>query len=490
MNSLLRCLGLLSIFFGVVRAADTPPAAPDPAEGNWLGRSGDANNSSAMSLEILHSTDGQLQAFYSLEQLNLYHSPLAGFKVIDGHYTVPGFFDLQLKDGKLSSTGSASKRPLVLERVQQPLSDPPIPTALSKGPGPRWQAKLGGAIFAPAALRAGFAYVGTTSGHFSAVKLSDGSVAWHFPAGRPIFGGALVTDDAIFFVCDNGYLFKLARADGNEIWKYDLGGERVARLLPDPKEQRLDGYDIFSPTPVLADGVLYVGSADGSLHAVKADTGERVWRFESKGQVRTTAVISDTKVVFSTLGGLIHAVERATGKEVWRFDAQMAGATSPAIIGGRLIVGARNSILYGMNAATGFIDWKLSFWGSWVESTAVDGGNSLAYIGSSDLRRITCFDPKDGRIIWKTDVFGDPWGKPVLTEKFLYDGTGAIVPYEMREEGGVVALDRQTGKLAWRWPLPNPPGTYYYGFAASPALADGLLVIGGLDGTLYAFPAG
>jgi hypothetical protein len=52
----------------------------------------------------------------------------------------------------------------------------------------------------------------------------------------------------------------------------------------------------------------------------------------------------------------------------------------------------------------------------------------------------------------------------------------------------VVALDRATGRLAWRWPLPHPPGTFCSGFAAAPALADGLLVIGGLDGSLYAFP--
>ncbi len=478
-------LSALAIFLATALSAAT---APDPAEGYWVGRTGNANNSSVMGLEFSRDADGQLQAFYSLEQLNVYHSPLAGLKVADGHYTVPGFIDLQFKDGKLVSSSSPSKPPLVLERAAQPLSDPPIPVDLPKGPGPKWRAILGGAIFAPAALRDGFAYVGTTSGHFSAVKLSDGSVAWHFHAGRPIFGGALVTDDAIFFVCDNGYLFKLARTDGKEIWKYDLGGERVARLLPDPQEKLLDGYDSTSPTPVLADGVLYVGSADGSFHAVKADTGERVWRFESKGQVRGTAALSSDNVFFGTRGGLIHAVARSTGKEVWKFETQLPVTSTPALIGGRLIIGARNGILYGMDPATGAIQWKISFWGSWIESTATDGGNGLAYIGSSDLRRITCFDPKDGRIVWKTDVFGDPWGKPVLTGKFIYDGTGAIAPYTMREEGGVVALDRQTGKLAWRWPLPNPPGTYYYGFAASPALADCLLVIGGLDGTLYAFP--
>lgn len=464
-------------------------AAPDPAEGNWLGRIGDAKNSSALGLEITRSSSGQLQAFYAVEQLNLYHSPVEGFALADGHYQAPGFLDLQLVDGKLTGTISWSKKPVELQRADRPLSDPPIPTDLPKGPGPRWQAKLGGAIYAPAAVHDGFAYVGTTSGHLSAVQLSDGKVAWHFHAGRPIFGGALATADAVYFACENGYLFKLARADGKELWRYDLGGERVDRFLPDPNEQRVDGYDFSGPAPVLADGVIYIGSADGSLHAVKADSGERVWRFASKGQVRTTAALSGANVVFSTLAGLAHAVERATGKEVWKFNAEIAGLTSPAVIGGRVIFGARNSLLYGLDPATGAVQWRNSFWGSWIESTATDGGDGLAYLGSSDFRRIVCLDPQDGRVVWKTDVFGDPWGKPVLTARYLYDGTSGAQPYTMREEGGVVALDRETGQLAWRWPLPNPPGTYSYGFAASPALAEGLLVIGGLDGTLYAFPA-
>ena len=481
--SAVRIAAVLALVSGCLQAQ----TASDPAEGNWIGSIGDTNNSSAICLEIVRGPDGRLLAYYSLEQLNLYHSLMDGFQVADGHYTATGGIDLQLKDGKLAGR-SASKRQLVLERADTPLTAPPIPTELPLGPGPRWRAKLGGAIYAPATVRGGFAYVGTTSGHLNAVRLADGTVAWHFPAGRPIFGGALATDDALYFVCDNGYLFKLARAVGKELWRYDLGGERTPRLLPDPNEQSPDGFDSNAPTPVLADGVLYVGSADGSFHAVRAETGERVWRFESKGQIRTTAAVSGANVIFSTLGGLIHSIERATGREVWKFDTQTAGVTAPALISGRLIIGARNSLLYGMEPATGTIQWKLSFWGSWVESTAIDGGDGLAYIGSSDLRRITCFDPNDGRIVWKTDVFGDPWGKPVLSGKYLYDGTSALTPYLMREEGGVVALNRQTGKLAWRWPLPNPPGTYAYGFAASPTLSDGLLLMGAVDGTLYAFP--
>ena len=67
---------------------------------------------------------------------------------------------------------------------------------------------------------------------FYAVKVTDGTVAWSFPAGRPIYGEALTTADAVYFVCDNGYLDKLSRADGKELWRYDLGDGRVSRIPP------------------------------------------------------------------------------------------------------------------------------------------------------------------------------------------------------------------------------------------------------------------
>jgi hypothetical protein len=51
----------------------------------------------------------------------------------------------------------------------------------------------------------------------------------------------------------------------------------------------------------------------------------------------------------------------------------------------------------------------------------------------------------------------------------------------------VVALERDGGRIAWRWPAPAIPGALQTGFAASPVIEGDTMVIGGLDGTLYAF---
>lgn len=473
-------------------ASATPPAAPDPIEGRWLGRTGDAraNNLSLLGLEFTRDASGALAVALTLEQLNLFGQPLPGAVRREGARYTGDSFDLTLQDGKLTGTFGAGRRAVTLERVAELPTDTPIPTDLPPAPAPRWQRQLGGAIYAGPTVHAGVAYVGTTNGVLVALRVADGSVAWSFPAGRPLFGAPLATDDAVFFVCDNGYLFKLARADGKELWRYDLGDARVSRLPPDPIQQPEDGFDHRAPQPTLVDGVLYVGAGDGGFHAVRADTGARVWRVQSQGAIRTTAAVRGPHVFFSTIGGLVVAAERATGHILWEVKSPAPVTSSPAFIGDKLVIGGRDSVLQALDPATGAQLWKLGFWGSWVESTAVAApeNNGVAYIGSSDLRRVTCLDANDGRILWRTDVFGSPWGRPLVTDKFVYAALTAEEPYMIRHQGGLAALDRATGRLVWRLAAPNPPGAYSGGFAGSPARAGDLLLLGSINGTLYAFP--
>ena len=38
----------------------------------------------------------------------------------------------------------------------------------------------------------------------------------------------------MYFVCDNGFLFKLDRKTGKEVWRHDLGDAQVPRPLDHP----------------------------------------------------------------------------------------------------------------------------------------------------------------------------------------------------------------------------------------------------------------
>jgi glucose dehydrogenase len=262
----------------------------------------------------------------------------------------------------------------------------------------------------------------------------------------------------------------------------------VNRILPNPA---VYDYDYHAPCPVLADGVLYLGSGDGSFHAVRPDTGARVWRVDTKGPVRATAALDATNVIFGTRGNFIFALERATGKTAWEFDARGPVTTAPALIAGRVIVGSRSSNLFALDPDTGKEVWSQFWWGSWVDSTAVAAGE-LICIGSGDLDMVSLIDPATGRNLWRTDVGGWAFGRPAVTVKNIFTGvSGArrLAKFWLPQAAAFAALDRATGKLLWSWPLPDGPGAFLKGFIASPIVADHTVLIGGLDGTLYAFPA-
>lgn len=465
---------------------------PDPIEGRWAGTAGFPTDRVQISFEFKRNEKGELKAYLYQSVMNFYGLELPGVvNAKDGVYTHDDWvISLTLKDGRLEGTYFPLKAPISLERTDRLPAETPVPD-LPRGPGPRWTAKLGAAIYAPAAIRDGVAYVGTSGGLVSAIDLRDGAFVWTFAAGRGVFGGALVTGDAVFFACDSGFLFRLDRKTGKEVWRYDLGDARAARVLP---HQVLPGSgdfdcDVSSSRPVLADGVLYVGSGDGGLHAVVAASGQRVWRFETMDRIRTDAVVDGARVYVASLDGIVYAVDRQTGREVWKKNTYGPLTSSPALVGGRLVVGNRNGLLAALDPAKGETAWRMTFWGSAVESSPVAGDGGLFYIGSSDLRRVSAIDARDGRVLWRTDVYGWAWARPAMTERFVYQSAIGASPYQMRHLGSVTALDRTSGKIAWRWPMADWPGAFTTGFAAPPVVDGGTLVVGGLDGALYAFPA-
>jgi len=484
-------------------AAETPAASstlanPDPIEGKWYGMAGSPQDRVELGFEFKRDDQGVLKAYHYIPVNNLYgveiskveregdtyhlRAYLTSFRFKGDQDHVEGTFLHYQRKGTFLEHGA----PFTMTRVAKLPAEGPMPE-LPEGPGPKWRTQLGGGIYAPAAVHGGVAYIGTTSGVFNAINLQDGSFAWAVPVGRGVFGEALVTSDAVYFTCDNGYLFKLARADGKEIWKYDLGGERTPRVLMHQTVNDIQFWDYRSPKPALGDGVIYVGSADGSFHAVRADLGERVWRVETKGRIRCDALIAGANVVFGNFRGQLFALDRKTGRETWKLETYAPIIAAPALVGDRIVLANRAGFVAALNPETGETTWRTVLWGSAADSPAVPHGGFF-YIGASDLRRITCYDPKDYRVVWRTDIYGIAWGRPLVTDEVVYASAGGFEPYQMRHVGGLNAIDRTTGKILWRWETPRGPDLYESGFIAGPTLAGDTVLVGSVNGILYGFP--
>lgn len=475
---------LLSIL--VLRAPAAAAPAGDPVEGLWLGTAGTAREEIEVGIELRRDAHGALKLFLTQPIAHYFSLEMPGTVRREGDRVLLDeiALALRLRGDRLEGTYPGPNSAASFRRVSQLPAAAPIPD-LPTGPAPAWQTRLNGQIFASPVVFDGKVYVGTTGGVFSSVDAATGKILWTFAAGRPILGTALATADAVFFTCDNGYLFRLRRDDGKEVWRYDLGDARVSRVLPHPQ---VFDWDWHGAKPALADGVLYAGSGDGGFHAIDAASGTRRWRFATGGPVRGGAAVAAGRVVFGSADHFVYALDRATGKELWKHETEAAIEDQPLAAGDRVFIGNRGGGLYALALATGERLWKTFFWGSWVESTPVLAGGVL-YIGSSDLRRVSAIAPEDGRVLWRTDVYGWTFGTPLLVGDRIFAGAAGGSPYFIQHAASFSMLDRATGKLLWRVPLPEVPGAHQWGIAGSPALAGDLVVVSTIQGGLMAFPA-
>lgn len=480
-------ISALSSLLTVVALAGEPqqPPIPPPSafEGRWLGTAGFASDRTAYGLELRRNASGELEALLCSPVVHFYAMP-AGNAVVDGDRCKIEELGLELvlANDALEGSFSVLKVPVSMQRVDELPNETPIPPVAS-GPGPRARVKLGAPIWGGVAARDGIAYAGTAGGVMNAVNVRDGSFAWTFNAGAPLFGEPLATSDALYFTCDDGRLYKLDRASGREVWRYELDDGRTPRVLPHPAVYE---YDHSAPRPVLVDGMLFVGAGDGGVHAVRESDGTRVWRVATGDRVRTDALVHGERVYFGSLDGHLYALDRTNGTLAWKKNLFGALTSSPALVGDDVVIGNRGAMLYALKPDDGAVRWRAIYWGSWVESTAVAHADRM-YVGSSDLRRVACYDPKDGVLVWRTDVYGCPWARPLVTADVVYACVVGSEPYPIRHEGSVCALDRASGALKWRWPAPIAPGSFQNGFTGAPALDGSSLVAGALDGTLYVF---
>ena len=311
------------------------------------------------------------------------------------------------------------------------------------------------------------------AGPFFVVVDETGKEVYRVPLDGRSLASPAVVGDLAYVPTDQGVLLALDLTDGHVRWSTAISHKSFTRLV--------DDWDVYQSSPVVADGTVYVGSADGCIYAVSASDGKERWHFQTNHVVRATTAVSDGRVFCGSFDGKVYALDAATGKELWEFNTKTPGTPwnsvqgSCAVMDGVVCVGSRSTFTYGIDAATGAIRWRHSHDGSWVPSSpSVRDG--VAYIGQSDGSKVTAINAK-GEAVWVFSAPHETFASPALAGDVVY--VAGNDNYNLNGKGSLSALDSKTGKVLWTLEL---PGSVW----SSPVIVGDTVYLGCADGKLYA----
>jgi outer membrane protein assembly factor BamB len=488
---LLVCLGAMALA-ATAHAQDALTFAD--IEGWWGADPVHGGESSHLALRFVE-TEGKHEARLSIQAIGAYDINLGEVAIRARTIDTKGLsFPLQWDPATRTLSGHIPAEAAPIYRIPVEFrrgESPPKPPAnqwIAPRPPMLWSVETGGAPIWAGIERDedGTLYVGNENGVVNAIDES-GKVRWKFETGKAIRSQPKAVGAHIYIVSDAGYLHKLNRKNGAELWRARVAVETPPRIPTREKGTRWDRYG----SSIVTDGkLLFHASRDRNLYALDVKTGRERWRVPAGDIMTATPALHDDLVIYAAFDGKVSAVSKRDGSPRWTYDAKLAVAGDVVVSEGRVLVGSRTYDLIALEADTGKESWKRYYWFSWIESPPVvrDG---LVYTGSSDATSVHAINLADGSLRWRTAVPGYSWQRTAVSYRWVIAGTVGSGAFPGSRAGALVALDRATGAI--RWIHLQPPSDEIvkankeWGFGASPVIAGDVVYAADLAGRVHAF---
>lgn len=208
---------------------------------------------------------------------------------------------------------------------------------------------------------------------------------------------------------------------------------------------------------------VFVGTRDHGLYALEAQDGDVLWRFETLGPVQSEPCYDarEDVVYFGSNDGALYKVAAATGALVWRFSTGAEVSHRAVLKDGLVYIVNANDTVVAINAKSGAMVWNQHRPPALGMEVAGHAGplvwHGLVYAAFSD-GTVTAYDQRSGEERWA----------PVDLSAAAEQGLGEVptyldvdttpvadvienqpVVYVASYEGGVFALNAETGSRVW-----------------------------------------
>jgi outer membrane protein assembly factor BamB len=310
----------------------------------------------------------------------------------------------------------------------------------------------------PPTVAYGRVYLAQQKGLFFALDAKTGKPDWkksldRCAASSPTIGKGVVYQSYMHPVeClqdqagANGFVVAWDADTGRELWRHETA----------PVES----------SPLLRNGVLYVGTWNNDVIALNAKTGRLKWRFEADNQVNTSAAYWKGRIYIASDGGTLYALNAGTGKLAWSATgAREFWYATPTLAYGRVYIGNTDGTMYVYGAKTGRLLWARPL-GTYIYGAAAVYKRKV-FVGTYD-GQFYALDAATGDTRWQIDAQGAVHAAPTVIDGLVYYAVCSTCGSEAqrtvaRGPDATHAVRARDGKRVWRFAA----GKY-----ANPVVAD------------------
>jgi len=234
-------------------------------------------------------------------------------------------------------------------------------------------------------------------------SVGDG-VSDYFSRIKPI-----VAYNKVYSASRMGDVVAFDKESGKKVWQADLSDINNERSFWDSRISAL-----VAGGPVAGLNKIFLGTENGDVFALDAETGELIWQAKIKGEVITPPAIDSGILVVNSASGLLKAFDANTGDELWKTEQDvpaltLRGISTPVIASGGVLVGSGKGEL-----GVYILDKGQQGWTTEVGEAT----------GSTELQRVIDVDAAPV-------VFGDK-------------------VYAISARGNLVAIELQSGRILWK----------------------------------------
>ena len=276
----------------------------------------------------------------------------------------------------------------------------------------------------------GLLLVATYAGEVMALSKETGDELWRKQLPGEVVSAPRTNGSVVAAQTVNGKLFALDAKTGEQLWFYDNP----------PPVLTLRG----TPSPIVTDTAIYAGFSNGRMMAFNPANGLILWEqrvASPKGRseldrmvdIHSSPLIKDGVIYVGTYQGRISALARGTGKPLWGQD----GSTSEslALSGDKLFVAQADGKLVAYNATTGEVLWT----NEKMLRRLVNGPQVFGdYVAVVDFKGyMHVLNQSDGEFVARTRVDRKGARAPILTDGdtlYVYTNRGKLIAFSAEKE--------------------------------------------------------